>query len=250
MGSIYQGVKMGNGNMVPLLPNGSVDVNALVGGMVSRDRWTYYDTLYLAAGQQLLNEYDMFQRPSGSQDQYPLAAYTVAPTKTHVQTNMPSSCSTGFSNPRDLLLNQIGFYFLSSGCNYASVANGGMARLADVQTFCQFSYFEFKIIDKVYIEGYLELQPSGSGIYGTSTQQAESSWTVGIANPHAVNELNNYAKYLAPLMQWSCNIFIPPQSGPASGGVGVAPTLLTSNQGGNGLVLRVGLTGLTDRAVQ
>ncbi len=241
--TMYSGKTTGSGTAIPLNANGSVNINALINGMVSRDIWAYYYTLKLAAATTFAAQYNLFNAASGSPDPYPLSG---SPVLTHVETNMPSTCNNGFSAPRDLIMDQIGFYFLSSGCGATNSGVGTFAAVADMLAFCQYSYFEFKIIDKIFSEGFLELQPPGVGFTGMSTQQATGVWTLGLVSPHSVNRLNNFAKYLAPLMPWSLNIYFPSGSGPA----GAAAALLTQGAGGNGLWLKSMLKGLTDRAVQ
>lgn len=241
--TMYQGRMTAQGTPVPTLANGSVNIQSLVNNMVSRDIWAYYYTLKLAPGSTFAAQYNLFNAASGSPDPYPLSG---TPVLTHVETNMPSTCTNGFSGLRDLIMNQIGFYFLSAGCGVSGSGIGTFADVSDMLAFCQYSYFEFKIIDKIFSEGFLELQPPGIGFTGMSNQQETGVWTLGLASPHAVNTLNSYAKYLAPLMPWSLNIFFPSGSGPA----GAAGVMLTQAAGGNGLWLKAFLKGLTDRAVQ
>lgn len=122
----------------------------------------------------------------------------------------------------------------------------------DMFAFCQYSYFEFKIIDKIFIEGYLELQPPGVGFNGFSTASSTNIVTLGMANPHATNKMGDFAKYLAPQMPWSLTIYFPSSSGPIATGTTApaAGALLTAANGGRGLWLKTNLVGLTDRAVQ
>ena len=241
--TMYSGKTTGSGGSIPLNQNGSVNINALINGMVSRDIWAYYYTLKIAASTTYAAQYNLFNAASGSPDPYPLSG---SPVLTHVETNMPSTCNNGFSAPRDLIMDQIGFYFLSSGCGATNQGVGTFASVSDMLAFCQYSYFEFKIIDKIFSEGFLELQPPGVGFTGMSTQQQVGVWTLGLVNPHSVNRMNNFAKYLAPLMPWSLNIYFPSGSGPA----GVSAATLSTTAGGNGLWLKAFLKGLTDRAVQ
>ena len=248
-GGAYAGKTTGSGLPIPGMPAGpglpnGVDINALMGQMVSRDIWTYYYTLKIAAGTTYTPQYSLFQAYSGNTDPY---AITPAQTLSHVETNMPNTANAGFSAPRDLILDNIGFYFRSGGCGVANQGIGTFAAPADLVSFCQYSYFEFKIIDKVFAEGYLELQPSGYGFAGMSTQGSTGIWTLGISNPHAVNRMNRFAKYLAPQMMWSLTINFPASSGPA--GV-AASSLPAGNTGGVGFWLVANLKGLTDRAVQ
>lgn len=244
--------RTGTGAAIPQTASGSVNINAILQAMVSRDIWTYYYTLKLASGTTLAPSYSLFNSPVSSTDPYPLAAASPAPTLTKVETNMPSSCSQGFTAPRDLILNRIGFYFLpgASGNVAATEGIGAQMNINDAMAFCQYSYFEFKIIEKIFIEGYLELQPPGVGFSGFSTVVNTNIVTNGMTNPNATNKMGDFAKYLAPQMPWSLTIYFPANSGPLTGAASAAPVLLTQAQGGRGLWLKTNLTGLTDRAVQ
>jgi hypothetical protein len=242
--NIYQGKSTGGGMPVPVLSNGGVNLNALMNAMVSRDIWAYYYTLKVAPATTFPAQYSLFNYISGQTDPY---AITAGQILSHVETNMPSPASNGFSAPRDLIMDQLGFYFLASGCGLANSGIGTFANVSDMLAFCQYSYFEFKIVDKIFIEGFLELNPPGVGFSGVSTGQQQSVYTLGMVNPHAVNRLGkDFAKYLSPQLQWSLTIYFPSGSGPA----GVAGATLTQANGGNGLWLRTFIKGLTDRAVQ
>jgi hypothetical protein len=244
----------GKGAAAPTVPGGAVNINALLAQMVSRDIWTYYYTLKLASGTTLAPSYALFNAYTSQPDPYPLAAASPTPTLTKVETNMPSQCGQGFTAPRDLILNRIGFYFLpgASGNNSVTEGIGLEANVNDMFAFCQYSYFEFKIIEKIFIEGYLELQPPGVGFSGFSTVANTNIVTLGMTNPHATNKMGDFAKYLAPQMPWSLTIYFPANSGPIANGTtaAAAPVLLTAGAGGRGLWLKTNLTGLTDRAVQ
>ena len=242
-GGMYTGRTTGSGGAIPGLPDGGVDINALRSQLVSRDIWTYYYTLKIAASTTFAPSYSLFNAISGNVDPY---AITAAQVLSHVETNMPSPASNGFSSPRDLIMDKLTFYFRGAGCGLANQGVGTFASVSDMMAFCQYSYFEFKIIDKVFVEGYLELQPSGQGFTGSQSQSATGVWTLGIQNPHAVNRMNNFAKYLAPLMQWSLTIFFPSTSGPA----GASAVTLATGAGGAGFWLVSNIGGLTDRAVQ
>ena len=148
--------KMGNGQPIPYLPNGQININALIGNMLDRGVWDYYYTLYLGAGTTPNNTYALFNAPMNAPDPYPISG---TPTLTKTDTNMPQACSSGFSAPRDLLLDCIGFEFINT-------------QLADVQAIIQNAYFEFKIIDKVYFEGPIQDHPPGIGAFGVSTKPA------------------------------------------------------------------------------
>jgi hypothetical protein len=247
MASMYAGKQTGSGQAIPIIqagPNaGAVNLNALMNMMVSRDVWHYWDTLKIAPSTSYASSYALFNYINGQVDPYAITANQV---KTFVETNMPSPASSGFSSPRDLIVDQLGAYFLPGGCGLSGSSTGTFANVADMISFCQYSYFQFRIIDKVFIEGIFEMIPSGIGFTGVSST-TPSVFTLGLVNPHAVNQLGAaFAKYLAPALQWSFTIYFPPQSGPA----GVALSSLSTAAGGNGLWLKIFLKGLTDRAVQ
>ena len=203
---------------------GRPDINAIIGEMVDRGVWTYYYTLKLAAGATVLSSYALFNSFLGAAGPYPLT--TPAPALTKVETNIPFA--PFFTAPRDLILDSIGFEFVND------------ARLADIVSFIKNSYFEFKIDDKIFFEGNLELFPNGTGVNGFSTQTSESAWTIGVPNYHSRNRFGNFAKYIAPLQKYSMVVFFPE----------TLITLLTTALGGVGLWLKAYLNGLTDRAVQ
>lgn len=248
MAMSYAGFKTGAGQPVPVIAAGpqagQVNLNALMNAMVSRDPWAYYYTLKLAPSSTFPASWTLFNAISGNIDPYAITANQIL---SHVETNMPSPASNGFSAPRDLIMDQLGFYFRPGGCGLANSGAGTFAAVADMLTFCQYTYFEFKIIDKVFIEGMLELNPGGLGFTGVSTKTTEGVYALGMVNPHAVPRLGkDFAKYLAPTLQWSLTIYAPSGSGPA----GVSAATLSQSAGGNGLWLVSFLKGLTDRAVQ
>jgi hypothetical protein len=230
-GGMYAGKRMGNGNPIPATASGAPDINALIGQMVDRGLWWYYYTLKLAAGATLSSQYTLFNAAVGSPDPYPL---TGTPVLTKVETNMPNTSNNGFNAPRDLVLDQLGFKIQES------------ALLSDIITFDQYSYFELKIIDKIFYEGKISWHPMGTGISGFSTKTSESSWLYGSPNQSASVRFGNFAKYIAPQMNWSLVLYFPPTSGPSA----AAPVLATSGTGGQGVTLVTFLKGLTDRAVQ
>ena len=254
---LASGFKTGQGLAVPTTGangTGSVNINAILAKMVSRDIWTYYYTLKLASGTTFAPSYGLFNQYQSQPDPYPLAAASPAPMLSKVETNMLSQAGQGFQGVRDLILNRIGFYFEpgASGNNSITEGIGLQMNVNDAFAFCQYSYFEFKIIEKIFIEGILTMQPPGYGFSGFSTVQNTNIVTLGMPNPHATNKMGDFAKYLAPQMPWSLTIFFPSSSGPIVNGTTAAGSgaLLTAAAGGRGLWLRANLTGLTDRAVQ
>jgi hypothetical protein len=226
-GGMYAGYTTGAKTPIPGTATGGVDINALIKGMVSRDVWTYYYTLNITAGTTVASNYSLFNAVAGQVD-----PYNAGVTLTKVQTNMPSQAQQGFAAPRDLVLDSIGYSFASNN------------RLGDQNNFIINSYFEFKILDKIFFEGPLTLFPSGSGIFGFSDITGEGVWQNGVAEVRNRKRFGDFAKYIAPLMQFSCIIYFPATANQFKLLAAGSPTF------GNGISLRVDLNGLTDRPVQ
>lgn len=225
----YAGKTTGTGQPIPLTSSGNVDINSLIKGMVSRDVWTYYYTLNIptaaTAPVAVQSQYALFNAVAGQID-----PYNTSTTLTKVQTNMPSQAQQGFSAPRDLVLDSIGFYFSPDTI------------LTDQNNFIKNSYFEMKILDKIFFEGPIVLHPSGTGIMGFSDKQNEGVWQNGFVDVHNRKRFGDFSKYIAPLMQFSLIIYFPTSTNQF--------TPVAGNSGGNGISLRVDLNGLTDRPVQ
>jgi len=234
---------------VPVTASGALDVNALIGMMVDRCPWQWYDTLKLAPGATVVSSYTLFAQPKGQPDQY-----NGNQTKTFVETNMTNGSM--FTAPHDLLLQRIGFEFFAD------------TRLYDIEQFLKFAYFELNIDEKPFFRAPLQIHPAGTGLSGATAQTGESSWTNGTPNPYATRSFGQYSRYIPPLMNFGVTIYFPETVGAATNTAGGAttnlsaaqiangqtaaalPTLLTQGQGGAGLWLKVYLDGLTDRPVQ
>jgi hypothetical protein len=200
-------------------PAGTRDINAVMAGFVDRGPWKYYDTLNTAAGTTLQSTYSMFSIPIGGTD--PI----LNTTKTKLQTNMQRG--NQFPPPRCLVMMQLGFEFK------------GML-LADILAFIKNYYIEFKIDDKIFYEGLMEFYPSGYGMFGNSSLSGDYTWGLGFPAPQAGVRWGEYSKYIAPLQQFSLNLYAPQ----------TIPTLTTTLLGGTGLQLIPFMDGLTDRSVQ
>jgi len=155
---------------------------------------------------------------------------------------MPASAQQGFPAPWDIIVDSLGWFVQQNTIK------------ADVDLLTQYSYFEFAILGKVQWDGKIDVYPAGVGLSGFTTQSNESGWQLGLPDPNARKRFGHYGKYLAPLMNWSMTLFLPPQSGPVTAPATVrgAATLTASNATptpGAGLVLRSYLFGLVDRPV-
>lgn len=235
---------MGNGNPIPVTPQGQVDINALIGQMVDRRKTYVYDTLKLAPGTTVTSTpYRFFQTPIGQPD-----PYNGNQVKTEQETNMRS---TGmFNPPYDMIINNLGFLFL--------IGN----RLFDITQIVNYGWFEFKILEKTMWMGHLWRHPPGAGITGMSTATAEQAWNNGIPAPEYIWYFGNFGKYIPPMVNFSLTLNFPetyntffnsnlPAANTAAGSSGSAlPTLLTASQGGNGIQLIAFMNGLSDAPVQ
>jgi hypothetical protein len=213
--------------------------------MVDRRKWYFYDTLKLAPGATVANQYSFFNVALRSPDPN---NNNVA--KTEVETNI----KTGglFNPPYDLILNNLMFYFL--------IGN----RLYDIAQIVNYSWFEYKILEKTFFMGHLWRHPAGAGIQGFSTRTGESSWTNGLPEPGAIYHFGNFAKYVPPLVNFSLTLNFPQTmtqflgvagnigADQSNNGqvVGQLPAITTAAQGGNGIQLVAGMNGLSDGPVQ
>jgi hypothetical protein len=225
------------------------DINALLGGVVDRKKWYWYDTLKMPAGYQTVTTaYNFFAVPQGQADPYNASA-----VKTALETNLTGQGGQ-FSSPYDLVLTNIGFKFAED------------MRLYDIVQIVKYGYFEFKILEKTFFKGHLWRHPPGAGFQGFSTQNTESVWNNGIADPGAIWYLGQWSKYIPPLTTFTLTLQFFESVGVAVSGTtggtlsasataagqsgSSLPTLLTQAQGGNGAWLVGMLNGLSDGPVQ
>jgi hypothetical protein len=217
------------------------DINSILGTFVDRGIWPYYDTLYGSLGTgstfALSSSYTPFAIPLGQLD----AVTSIAKTK--VQTN--AIAQNSFGATRCLILEQIGIGF------------PGFLSKANVDILVEYAYLEFKIAEKIFFEGRLELWPSGTGLMGATTATGEETWTLGLPIPLAARRFQKqFAKYIAPLINFTFTIFFPggtgtnitltyPQVANTPGAVTIAGTSNVAVP-----FMRVYMDGLTDRAVQ
>ena len=212
-----------------------MDINSIMKGWVDRGAWIYYDTISQNAGSTALSVYTPFAQGLNQNDQI-----NTSLIKTKLQTNLPNGGM--FLAPRCLILNQLGFMFTGQpATSTAPTAQSIQTLLVDIQQFCLSSYFEFRIDDKIFFEGLLEFHPSGLGFQGYSTRQGDQAWGIGLASPLATWTFGNFAKYIAPLQNFSLQIKFPGST---------LPAWQTALLGGQGLTLVVLMKGWTDRSVQ
>ncbi len=195
------------------------NTNSIMAGWIDRGPWQYWDTITEPAASVLAQTYSPFSVPIGAQN--PLTGTT----KTKLETNMVRG--NQFPPPRCLLLISIGFYFASD------------VPKVDIDAILKSCYMQFNIDDKIFHEGLLQFFPPGMGLTGVTTGTGESVYTNGLVAPCYTRRYDAWAKYIAPLQQFSMEIIF--QTPPTlSGTVDVDP----------GLNMLIVLDGLTDRSVQ
>lgn len=195
------------------------DINSLIGGMVDRGAWKYWDTINITQGTTLPQSLSLFAVQIGATDAYN------ATRKTYLQTNM--QLAGQFPPPRCLVLEQLGVFFSDM-------------LLADIQAICQNYYMQFVIDNKVFFEGRIEFFPAGYGIFGNSTNAGEATWGLGFPAPQATVRYGRYSKYIAPQQIFSWTLICP----------GTPPTLASTAAGGTNLSMVGFMDGVTDRSVQ
>lgn len=203
--------------MAPPAPAGQ-DINSIMGGWVDRGPWKYWDTWTNPVASPTVAvppSIDFFTVPIGQLDVY------TGLRKTKLQTNMVRSGQ--FAPPRCLVLMQIGVQIVSTDVK------------ADIDKVFNNCYLEFKIDDKIFYEGFLWMFPSGTGYTGSQNQAGTDQWfNNGFPAPQATWRSPEFAKYIAPIQQFSLVFHFP----------GTAPTLA------NSFSIVTFLDGLTDRSVQ
>lgn len=201
------------------------DTNAIMADWVDRGPWLYWDTINFEGGSPVQQQYSVFSVPIGAQNPLTVASST----KSKLQTNMQRG--NQFPPPRCLLLASIGFYFSSDFTK------------EDIDKIVRTSYFEFRIDDKIFHEGFMWMFPPGAGLTGTTTSTDQQTWTLGQPSPEKMRRFGDWAKYIAPLQQFSLTITFGGGGIPVPTLSGTADTDLTPN-------LIVFMDGLTDRSVQ
>ena len=179
------------GKPIPVLADGTLDINALIAQTVDRRKIYYYDTLKLAPGATVVNTpYRFFATPVGQPD-----PYNGGQVKTYAETNMESPGM--FNPPYDCIVNNLGFLFVQGN------------QIFDIQQVVTMGYFEFKILEKRMWWGHLWRHPPGAGWTGASTRFAESAWNNGVPSPDKIWHFGDYKKYIPPLVNFSLTLTFP-----------------------------------------
>jgi hypothetical protein len=213
------------------------NTNAFVANTVDQEPYIYWDagSLVAAAGAQLTGAYFPFSIPIGQPNPLLPQVGGNNQNNTKLQTNMQTG--NQFPPPRCLLLNAIGFQYASNMLK------------ADIDAIENGAYFEFKIADKIFFEGYLRDCPAGAGLMGVSTNSGESVYTNGWPTPAGRRTFGSWAKYIPPLTRFSLNVVFN-GSNNIVGGNATPPTMTVANLGGTGMNIRIVLDGITALPVQ
>jgi hypothetical protein len=115
--------------------------------------WMLYDRVITAAAANTLNRYTFFNVPIGTAG------------KIKADTNLEQVMQ--LSAPEWMSVTHIGFYFC-----------GNMTKL-DIVGMLDNYWFEFWIGDRIYAEGPLQMAPSGAGLTGMTTRNAEATFASG-----------------------------------------------------------------------
>ena len=113
--------------------------------------WVLYDRNVTAAAANTANRYTFFNVPIGTAG------------KIKADTNLEQVMQ--LSAPEWMSVTHLGFYFTSR-----------MAKV-DIDQFLDNYWYEFWIGDRIYAEGPLQVAPSGFGLTGVTTQNAQSVFT-------------------------------------------------------------------------
>ena len=250
--------KMGSGAPIPMLPNGGLDINSLIGQMVCQQKTYNFDTLKIPSGTTVAQQpYRLFQTQMGQPD-----PYNGGIPKTALETSM--SVSGQFAPPTDFILNNLFFYFLPGN------------QWFDIMQIINMGWFEFLVNKKVWWSGHLQRHPSGMGLSGFSNVAGDRSILNGVAEPSKVWHFGDWKLYIPPSVQFSLVIHFEEsydnfynatgQGGsannvpadiqtkiiaPAVAGATAAsrPTLLPQSAGGNGIQIIVGMNGISNGPV-
>jgi hypothetical protein len=213
------------------------NTNAFVANTVDQEPYIYWDAgaLIAAAGSQLSGTYFPFSVAIGQPNPLLPAVGGNTQNNTKLQTNMQTP--NQFPPPRCLLLNAICFQYASNMLK------------ADIDAIENGAYFEFRIADKIFFEGYLRDCPAGAGLMGVSTNNGESVYTNGWPTPAGRRTFGSWAKYIPPLTRFSLNVVFN-GSNNVVGGNATPPTMTASGSGGTGMNIRIMLDGITALPVQ
>jgi len=188
------GPRMGP-NGYPLSTSNPKDINSIVGGMIDRTPWRWWDTFNKplpSPNTATPSQVSFFQVAMNQVD--PITGLV----KTKLDTNMTQAGQ--FSPPYCLVMYQIGFHIESSDIR------------ADIDKFINTCWIEFKILGKVFFEGLPYMFPDGYGLMGQPNPTGgagDQNWTNGFPAPQAGWRFNEFPRYIPPLTQFTMTAFFP-----------------------------------------
>lgn len=196
------------------------DINTIVGGMIDRSPWRWWDTW-----NQPLASPAVAVGTGGQVNFFQVAQNQVDPLTNTVKTKLDTNMTQGghFSPPYCLVMEQFGFFIQTSDT------------LADVKAVFNGAYFEFRILGKIFFEGLIWMAPGAFGLTGHPNSQSTGEFiTNGLPAPQYGYRVGKYARYIPPLTQFNMKLTFP----------GTAPTLTSAFK------LVCYLDGLSDNPVQ
>ncbi len=198
--------------------------NVFAQDVIDRGPWVFYDRQTTAAGSATSGTYYFFTTPIGG-------------TKTKSDTNLVQA--NRLPPPQAFSLSSIGFVFATNMLH------------SDTRQFILDYFFEFKIGQKIFAEGCLDLFPGGIGLMGTVATNHATTALISVLNNGdpsllATRRFPDYPRIIPANVFFGLNVI----SGAATFTLAstVASTIVSSAYGG--LDLRAILDGVYDREVQ
>ena len=189
--------------------------NVIIPDTMDRGAQPLWDrAIILAAGAAVATSYQFFSVPIGQA------------SKTKVDTNLTGK---GSSLSYTYHVQSIGFMVKSN------------VLLADLQTFLETSYFEFKIGPNIYMEGPLHVFPAGAGIDAMTTRTNEASINIGRPDPNAARRFPEMPRTIPAGFEFSVIVYVTS---------GFTLSAATTSPAGTGLQVACILDGIKDKASQ
>jgi hypothetical protein len=193
--------------------------NVFAQDTVDRGPWYLWDrALIQAAGTTLPTEIQFFSIPIGAVPPGALLA------KTKSDTNLVGK-GNSLDPPKKLDVSCIGW-----------IVAGDVSE-TDIINLTEQYYFEFKIGEKVFVEGLTQLHPAGGGVW--ASMGAGTLFALGLPSDSSSRRFPDYPRTIPP------NVYFGVQL--KTGGAGL---LLTNVTGSTGIRVTCILDGIIDRAVQ
>ena len=199
-----------------------MDNNTFIGNTLDRGPWVLYDTQQVTQAAAVPTAWNFFSIPVGGTI---VGGPLNGTAKTKLQTNMKKA--NQLPQPQRFLLRSLGFMFQAS------------TALIDQILITEACWYEFKIDEKIYHEGLIQFNPSGLGLDGFSTVQAQQVWQIGQRTLTARRDYGDYARVVSDALSFSCTLYFP-----------TAVTATATAAGGANISLVAIMDGILDRLVQ